>query len=388
MEKHLTGKTLVFTDLHVGLSGNKETKLGICKDVVAQIAAGSRRHGVKNIIFCGDWFHSRTTLDVNSVNVALDLMESLAKTAKVYMVLGNHDLYLKDSVDVNSVNMFKSMDNVEIVGKTEIFGLNRFKCAFVPWLGKLDGLEKDSLDFMFGHFEVSSKYLTESYFEEHRAKTRTGSATSAELDRQLWARRGSGELVGNFVDPLKKTGTLFAGHIHQHREFLSKGKKFVFVGSPYQQNLGEYGYDTGYYLIDESGSYEFVETSAPKHVRISMSDVTANGVDGYDFSAARGNIVQKVYDVDVDPATDQAVNLKIAAASPYEELLPDYQVKPADARIGSDDEFSAESIQKSKISYIKNYIDKMDKEPLRMNGVDPEKLFKLMTAYYEKAANR
>ena len=43
----------------------------------------------------------------------------------------------------------------------------------------------------------------------------------------------AGDFVGDFVDVVKNTGTIFSGHIHGRREFLAKGRKFVFVGDPY-----------------------------------------------------------------------------------------------------------------------------------------------------------
>lgn len=41
-------------------------------------------------------------------------------------------------------------------------------------------------------------------------------------------------LLGNFIEIVKENGTIFAGHIHQHKEMTTKKRKFIFVGSPYQ----------------------------------------------------------------------------------------------------------------------------------------------------------
>lgn len=116
----------------------------------------------------------------------------------------------------------------------------------------------------------------------------------------------SSDLVGNFVDLVKNDGVIYAGHIHKHKEFVAKGRKFAFVGSPYQQTLGEIDSQCGYYLLDGSNYAEFRETtSAPRHVQILMSKV----MDGsFDFRVVSNSIIQKVYDIDVDQKTEAVVN--------------------------------------------------------------------------------
>lgn len=70
----LQGKTIIFTDLHCGLAGNRLSRLNICVNVVKEIVQATKREGVRNVIFGGDWYHSRSTLDVNTINVSLKLV--------------------------------------------------------------------------------------------------------------------------------------------------------------------------------------------------------------------------------------------------------------------------------------------------------------------------
>jgi len=51
-------------------------------------------------------------------------MESLAKKCRCIIILGNHDLYLKNSTDITSVNMFRHIQNVEIISNVEEVELN------------------------------------------------------------------------------------------------------------------------------------------------------------------------------------------------------------------------------------------------------------------------
>ena len=158
---------------------------------------------------------------------------------------------------------------------------------------------------------------------------------------------------------------------------MSRGREFIFVGSPYQQNLGEIGGSTGYYVLDNSNRRCFIETSGvPKHIQLFMSEAK-----GFDFSALAGNIVQKVYDVDVDRDFDGEVSMRIAAACPYEEVMPEYKVSIKSD--GTPSSKSAELIRKSKLEYLRNYVDEMKDEDLDSKGLDRGRLFETLEKYYK-----
>lgn len=42
-------------------------------------------------------------------------MKSLANRCNVYMIIGNHDIFLKNSVDINSIKIFSDINNVTVV---------------------------------------------------------------------------------------------------------------------------------------------------------------------------------------------------------------------------------------------------------------------------------
>ena len=95
----------------------------------------------------------------------------------------------------------------------------------------------------------------------------------------------------------------------------------------------------------------------PKYVQLFMSKAK-----GFDFSVLTGNMVQKVYDTDVDRDFDAEVSRRIAAACPYEEVMPEYRVSVRTD--GTPSSKSAELIRKSKLEYLRNYVDEMKDEDL------------------------
>lgn len=329
------------------------------------------------------------------MNIAYKCLQALAKKCNVYMVLGNHDLFNKNSVDVNSINIFRDNLNIHVVDSAVEIMLNGKKALLVPWLADLSNFKQETYDFLFGHFDISAKFLISSYSLEHSRLLGASNDVANELDndKSLESSRNSqdndlGNMLGSFIDLAKKNGTVFAGHIHQHREMHARGRKFIFIGSPYEQNLGDIGCRCGYYVISEDSSYKFIEINdLPKHVQFKSSDINRVGVDTFDFSSASSNIVQKVYDEDFSAEDDLEASKKIASFKPYEELLPDYRVaidftQPDDSCQGH----LVKMLKSSKLDYIRSYIAQIDSSILEMQHIDRDKLLVVMEKYYRAAA--
>lgn len=43
-----------------------------------------------------------------------------------------------------------------------------------------------------------------------------------------------GDYVGDFVEYVKRGGTVFSGHIHSPKSFMSRSRRFILIGDPYQ----------------------------------------------------------------------------------------------------------------------------------------------------------
>lgn len=380
----INGKVLVFTDQHFGIKGNSQLRQKIGILAIKHMLDCIKAEKIQNVIFMGDYFHSRALISSDTINIAYKCMQSIAKKCRTILILGNHDLFMKNSVDINSLNMFQDIPNVEIVSQPSEVDINSKKCLLIPWLSDLSNYKSETYDMMFGHFDISTKYLIQSYIEQNKSKNEATSELKNEISQSLGVQTSN--LVGNFVDLCKMNGTIFAGHIHQHKEFISKQRNFIFVGSPYQQTLGDIGNDTGYYVIDENSNYEFKKISTvPIHIQLKMSQILKDGIETFDYSIVKNNIVQRIYDVDVNVVDDQKITQKIFMAKPYEELLPEYQVDITTTISNKTETNTIELIRKSKLEYIHNYIESIDQTTLDEQNIDREKLFTILEKYYKAA---
>lgn len=405
MTYKITGKTLVITDLHIGLKKANQSRLSIIVKVFKNFLKTIKEEDVKNVICCGDVFHSRIALDLQALNIGIKLLGALAEKCECWLILGNHDLYYKNTATIHSSNVFKHIKNIHIIEETTEVDINGQRALLVPWLGNFDGRIKGAYDMMFGHFDIDGRYLIASYIEEHASdKNETDTEVQDLINNDSLLNEASSvkniqeevadirskklkssDLVGSFVEFAKPYGVIYAGHIHAHKEFISKSREFIFVGSPYQQNFGEMGGLNGYYVLDENNKRKFFETTdVPKHVRVKISDILKRGISGFDFSIVKGNIVQKIYDVDIDLKTDAEINQRISDNLPFEETLSEYAIALSSDNAVITNE-SLETIKKSKLEYIKSYINNIEESTLSASNIDRSELYKMLESYFNKA---
>lgn len=396
----IDGTTLISSDWHFGIKNSQTSRLKIMGNVVREMAKYIRQNKIDNLLFLGDMFHQRNNLSVQTINVAIGCIDTLSKLCNIYLILGNHDLYNKNTNEIHSLNIFRNTRNVTVVSKPTEAMINGEKCLLAPWLTDLTAYEKDSFDKMFGHLDISPQYLLASYIEHNREKNvaSLGALAAIENDEMLMESGLDGidfnsdvdkkilngdvkssEMIGSWIEVVKDGGTIFSGHIHNRSEFVSKGRQFIFVGSPYQQTLGEIDSNDGFYILDRKNRWSFHPLSGiPVHVDLVMSRIVKD-IDGFDFSVVIGNIVHKIYDVEVDRVLDAKITRKIVDAKPYEEITPEYDIRASSEDV--DDE-TVKALKKSKLEYLHNYINSIDDSTLKKEDLDRGRLFEITTEYY------
>lgn len=402
---NIQGKSLITTDWHFGLKSNSENRIRILTSVTKSISAYMKNNKIDNFIFCGDWYHSRSNLAVNVIHISMKCLEAISRNCNhVYLILGNHDIFNKNSVDINSVSMFRHIKNLTIVENMTECDINGKKCLFVPWLGDVTSYEKNTFDMIFGHFDINPNYLVNAFIEESTQKNMSNEEMKKLLKEDpLLAESGLGDideilqndndtyvhrektsdLIGDWIEVVKPGGSIFAGHIHNHRELYAKSRRFIFVGSPYQQTRGEIRSNDGFYIMNEDGEYDFHELdNIPKFVDIRMSTIL-NDIEGFDYDIVKNNIIHKIYDVELDRNTEVKINQKIYDRKPFEELESDYLVSHDNYQMSIE---AIDNIKKSKLEYLYMYINNIDDKILKEKGITKKELQDVAVFHYDKVS--
>lgn len=178
------------------------------------------------VIILGDYFDNRQNLDINVMNEGINSMTKLSEVVPVYMIVGNHDIYRKSTIDTHSLRCLENIPNVHLIDKdgvAEIKLANNEKITMISWIGDyakettlINKYKKDSR-FILMHTEVCGmKY-----------------------------DNGRDITEGAVVKFTKAGSKLYTGHIHKRQE----SKHVTYIGSPYHMDRKDIGNQKGVYIL-------------------------------------------------------------------------------------------------------------------------------------------
>jgi len=250
---HLVG------DLHLGIKNNAGEWLEIQKSFLLEdlIEKVDRDFDQDRdiLIFEGDIFHSRESVNIRIQNESFAIFVQLAKKFKrgIYIILGNHDVYYKDNNTVNSVKSLSYLsDNIHVFEKAEVISVNGLhNFLMLPWVDdsiRLAGIiedYRDTTEYIICHADVKGLTLNKW------AKVEYGIELSA-------------------LSTFKK---VFSGHIHIRQEKAN----LLYTGTPYQMDRGDRDNQKGHYVLDVSGQQiteEFLpNTKSPVFLKLDIFNV-------------------------------------------------------------------------------------------------------------------
>ena len=377
----LVGKSLVFTDLHVGISNDKPSRQRIAENVIDEIIGHIEMDGIKQVFFLGDLFHQRTSIEVTSLNVANDLVRKLASTCEVFLLQGNHDLYEKYNSIITSLNIF-DLHNVNIVSVPTEVKLNGQNVLLVPWLCGTTLQEhiskgglSDKYDIMMGHFDIGYsgdiRYKGQKYVDAYKSGF------------QNFSFQEDGNIISEILHHTKDYSTIYMGHIHDHETLTYANRTWNIVGSPQYQvhdmkRLPDEKKMHGYYILDSENKESFHESvSVPKFVTLYASDMVSGTVDE---SKLKGAIVRRCYDVVLTDEQRSKINSIVTDAGVYEEDSSVFVLGVSEEGNSPEQVDEDMGIVVDKFDYIQKQIDKIDHP-----AVDNAKLIEMMKEYYDRA---
>lgn len=239
-------KAAVFTDLHLGLKGNSKTHNQDCEDFVDWYIEQAKANGCETGIFCGDWNHNRSSINLTTLDTGIRLLEKLGSSfEQFYMFAGNHDLYYKDRRDIKSTEFARHIPGITVVDDILING----DVAMVPWLvgDEWKKISKIKSKYLFGHFELPSFYMNAMVqMPDH------GELKSIHFEHQ--------ELV-------------FTGHFHKRQ---NQGK-IHYIGNAFPHNFSDNWDDARGMMVfdlENGGIVEYINwEDCPKYRTITLSDL-------------------------------------------------------------------------------------------------------------------
>lgn len=239
-------KAAVFSDLHLGLKSNSKVHNQDCEEYIDWFIEQAQSNNCETAIMCGDWHHSRHSLNITTMDCTVRCLEKLgAAFEQFFFFPGNHDLYYKDKRDIHSVEFGKHIPGVTVVN--EIF--EKDDVCLVPWLvgDEWKKIQTIHAKYMFGHFELPSFYMN-----------------------AMVQMPDHGELRAEHFEHQKY---VFSGHFHKRQV----NGKIHYIGNAFPHNYADaWDDERGMMILDREQDLEPVYINwdnCPKYRTIKLSEL-------------------------------------------------------------------------------------------------------------------
>jgi DNA repair exonuclease SbcCD nuclease subunit len=330
MKKLKTNKIGVFSDIHIGLSQDNPMWHEIILNFGKWASEKYENLGISEIFIPGDIFHNRSEISVKTLDVAKKFFD-MFKNFDLYISVGNHDVYKKNSSDIHSLQLLSEWKNINIIDTTpEIYKTPKGKTvSLIPWATEIENIPES--DFCFGHFDIQSFYMNGYKICEHGFESK---------------------------NLFSKSKFIISGHFHKKdfREYTDG--TIMYLGSPYQQNFGDIGDERGIYVFDlEKNSFDFyLNEVSPKHIKIKISEIVDKKIKIEDIkNIIPNNLICLIIDKNLSPDLYSILFSKIQNLNP-KFLKTEYNQ--------INDEKNLEIVENLEISdiskIIEEYIEAMD----------------------------
>lgn len=244
-------RSWLISDIHFGVRSSSLEWIEIHKHYFNEFfipLINSNKKDGDCIIIAGDIFESRQSLNILVMNEAMGIIKQLTEIMPVLIIVGNHDIYRRNSNEVNSPMIFQWMDNIEIFSDHTILKFFGNKTALMlPWVEEqaelLSIIAENPADYLFLHSDI----------------------TGIKYNKQILISQGlNPDSVSNFK-------RVYTGHIH----YAQQTKNIRVLGCPFQLTRSDRGNTKSVWLFDMENNTEerFENEVSPKFLKINLESL-------------------------------------------------------------------------------------------------------------------
>ncbi|SVD90519.1 uncharacterized protein METZ01_LOCUS443373, partial [marine metagenome] len=175
----------------------------------------------------GDTFDNRRNIDIQSLEWKkvnyFDKLQEMGIT--VHIIIGNHDIYYKDTNGVNSVDLLlREYNNIIVYSEPTEINIGGLDILLLPWITEenkmqtLEMMDNTKADVIMGHLELNGFVATRGHTMEHG------------MDTKLF----------------DKFYRVYSGHYHTR----SNDGKIYYLGNPYEMFWNDVNDTRGFHLFD------------------------------------------------------------------------------------------------------------------------------------------
>ena len=221
-------KVLLITDQHFGVRNDNQFFINHYKKFYGEIVIPFlKASGISTVICLGDTFDRRRSINFMSLDESkkmwFDPLEEMG--IKMHMLVGNHDIYYKNTLRVNAPGeLLGQYGNITVYDRPTTIDIDGLPILLLPWIcdenydESLRSITESTAPVAMGHLELNG-------FEAH-----------------------PGHMMENGMDHsmFNKFKKIFSGHYHMK----SNRDNVYYLGNPYQLYWNDYGCKRGFHVFD------------------------------------------------------------------------------------------------------------------------------------------
>ena len=221
-------KILLITDQHFGARNDSLVYVNKYKKFYSEtVLPYIDKHKITQVIALGDTFDRRKYVNYSSLQAAKDMwFDPLReRDVKMHMLVGNHDIYYKNTLRTNSPELLLGdYSNITVVSDPTELSVGGLDILLLPWIcddnrrRSIESIESSNSTVCLGHLELNDFEPIPGYTMEH----------------------------GDDPNMFSKFDLVCSGHYH-HRS--TKGN-ITYLGNPYQMFWNDYGCDRGFNVLN------------------------------------------------------------------------------------------------------------------------------------------
>jgi DNA repair exonuclease SbcCD nuclease subunit len=320
-------KVAIITDTHFNFKkGNKVFHEYFEKFYKQVFFPTLKKYKIDTVIHMGDMFDNRKTTDYWSIDWTRRVILEPLKKYNVHVILGNHDIFYKNTTELNSpMLLLNDFKNIKVYDKPTTVQVGEHKILFVPWITPegeqetLQAVQNTLAKVCMGHLELSGFYVNKGTCQQHGR------------DKSLF----------------KKFERVFSGHYHTRND---DGKIF-YLGNPYQLYWSDYSDKRGFTIFD-TDTHEIIKIDNP----FEMFKICKYNEDNLeeDLTSYEGCIVKLIIENKTDQHKYEKFLDKLIKVSPHELKIVEH------IKLNSD--FEADEVIKNEdtLTLLKRYVDESE----------------------------
>lgn len=263
------GKVVLFADNHIHPHKRRADRLEDCLKALEWVFQTAKSRQIEDILFAGDLLHDRSKIDVLTYTRVYEILKKhCTGKFRLWLLLGNHDLWYNDDTSISGVYPFGSLPGVTVLSSVERRTIGGVKWDFIPFThDPVSAIE------MLGDYDEPAKYCLGHIAIDGAKLNSAGTISDVVIEHD-------GEMVPVAAGLFERYERTFLGHYHATQVL---GDKVEYIGSPLQLSFGEAFQDKHLIVLDcDTGKRDYVLNEfSPRHYYLKPDQL-----DLYDLKGA------------------------------------------------------------------------------------------------------